>query len=705
MPARLVIGLLLALTAFARLTAESKTQAELLVDHVQARPGETVLAALRLRMAPGWHTYWKNPGESGKPTRLKWTLPEGVKVGEIRWPIPEKAFVLDQFVYVYEDETVLLIPVDIATTVPAGKLELKAQASWLECEKICVPGSAQVSATLEIADASTPSPNARLFTDAIKRLPGGNAVPVHGRWLKGADDKSRTLELAFKPTKPGKWEFLPNPLDNIDFAGETKSANAGPMLSLTKVAKKFEGEWPAAVGGVMVMQSPDGKPLQGFEFTSMGEAVAAPVVDVPTDSGPGFLAMLGFAFIGGLILNIMPCVLPVIALKILGFVNQSRKEPRRIRFLGLMYGAGVIASFLILASAVIGIRYAGGNAIWGQQYQSPVFIVGMTALVLLVALNLFGVFEVQLGGRAMNAAYSAGSKAGAGGAFFNGVFATLLATPCTAPFLGASLGFAFTKPPGTILLFFIAAGVGLALPYVLLCWQPAWLKFLPKPGDWMVKFKTIMGFPMLGTALWLYGLAFNHYGASKMLPLGLFLVAVALGAWIYGEFVQKRPDGSWLATGVTVAWLAVAYVWLLEGEVNWRHPAPVLATSGTKAEPNSLGMLWEPWSNDAVERAQRDKRPILVDFTADWCTTCQYNKRVAIEVEPVAKRLKELNAVTLLADFSREDPRILAELKKYKRAGVPLVLVYPPIEGGPPQVLPEFLTKQIVLKSLERALN
>ena len=703
----LCLGLAVSLVG---LRAEAKTRATLLLDHANAKRGETIVAGVRLKMPPGWHTYWKNPGESGKETRIKWNLPQGLKAGEIRWPLPEKTIVLDQVVYVYEDEAVLLIPLDISPMAAQGKLELKATVSWLECEKLCIPGSAEVSATLDIGGVSTLSPDATLLETATKRLPGGNAVAVQAKWNKGTDNKSQIVELRFKPTKTGKWDFFPNPLDNIEFAGESKSGAAGDLL---KVARKFEGEWPDSISGVLALISPEGKTLEGFEFTaSTGTSLVTAAGTAGSTSGkessasaevgPGFVSMLLYAFIGGLILNIMPCVLPVIALKILGFVNQSRKHPGRVRFLGLMYGAGVLASFMVLAGIVIAIRVAGGNAAWGQQYQNPLFIVGMTALVLLVALNLFGVFEVQASGKAMDAAYSASSKSGAGGAFFNGVFATMLATPCTAPFLGVSLGFAFTRPPSTILLFFLAAGTGLALPYVLLCWQPAWLKFLPKPGDWMVKFKTIMGFPMLGTAIWLYSLAFSHYGKDKMLPLGLFLVALALGAWIFGEFVQKRSERSWSGILGTLGCLALAYVFLLEREVDWRHP---VTTETTALQTNKFGMVWEAWSEEAVKKAQREGRPILVDFTADWCTTCQYNKRTAIEVAAVAARLKQLNAVTLMGDFTREDPAIRAELKKFKRAGVPLVLVYPAAADKKPKVLPEFLTKQTVLDNLATVLD
>jgi thiol:disulfide interchange protein DsbD len=697
-----------------RAAGQAHTQVELILDHSKAKPGETIIAAIRMRMAPGWHTYWKNPGESGKPTRLKWTLPEGLKAGDIRWPLPEKTIVLDQTIYAYDGEAVLLVPVEIDSKAPNGKLQLGVKASWLECEKLCVPGSAELTANLEVGSVSEPSSDTALFTDAANHLPGGDAVPVHAQWLPGGNDKTNTLEVDFHPTAAGNWDFFPYPVENADYAGASKVTSSGGVLAIQKGLSKFEGVWPTNVAGVMVSLSQDGKPIRGFEMSTAirsdaamanAHSASAPVSETGSPASPGFALMLGFAFVGGLILNVMPCVLPVIALKILGFVNQSKKEPGRIRFLGLMYGVGVLTSFFVLASIVIGVKAVGGHAAWGSQFQNPQFIIAMCALVLLVSMNLFGIFEIQIGSKAMTAAYSASSKSGAGGAFFNGVFATLLATPCTAPFLGASLGFAFAQPPGVILLFFLTTGAGLAFPYVLLCWQPAWLKFLPKPGDWMVRFKMAMGFPMLGTAVWLYTLTFNHYGKDNMLAIGLFLIAIALAAWIYGEFVQTSARSRSVGMVVAAVWLLASYAFFLEHEVNWRHPIPPSAQGSQAIRRNKAGFLWEPWSPEVIAKAQKEQRPVLVDFTADWCSTCQWNKRVAIEVPSVLQKLNDLNAITVIADFSLEDPQILEELKKYNRAGVPLVLVYPPQPGKEPIILPEFLTQQKVLSALDRAVN
>jgi len=381
----------------------------------------------------------------------------------------------------------------------------------------------------------------------------------------------------------------------------------------------------------------------------------------------------------------MPCVLPVIALKILGFVQQSKEAPQQVRRLGLIYGLRVLVSFLVLAVLVIGVKEAGRVPSWGMQFQKLQFLIPMTILVLLVALNLFGVFEVTLGGRAMGAASELASRGGAAGAFFNGVLATLLATPCTAPFLGVALGFAFTQPSAVIVLTLLAVGFGLAAPYVVLSWRPDWLKFLPKPGVWMEKFKIAMGFPMLATVVWLFKLTLNHFSKSDVFWFGVFLVALSMSAWIWGEFVQRGTKRRWLGM------LASVFV-----------TGTVAALALTRAPE----IKWERWSDEAVARARAEGRPILVDFTADWCSTCQVNMRTSINIEPVRRKLGQMNAVTLVADYSKDDEAIAEELKKFGRGGVPLVLVYPKDPQKPPIVLPDgYLTPKIVLDALDKALE
>ena len=434
---------------------------------------------------------------------------------------------------------------------------------------------------------------------------------------------------------------------------------------------------------------------------SPGGAKATVPPPASTLTAGSFWLKMGSAFLGGLILNIMPCVLPVIALKILSFVNQSREDPRRIRYLGLVYAAGVLASFLVLAGVAIGVKAAGHQAGWGMQFGNPQFLVGLTVLVTLVALNLFGLFEVILAGGVMGTVGSLTAKEGAGGAFFNGVLATALATPCTAPILGGAIGFAFGQPPWVIVSILLAVGLGLAAPYVLLCWQPAWLRFLPKPGIWMQHFKVAMGFPMLATALWLFTLTIRFYG-KRVWWLALFLVLLAMALWIYGEFVQRGRKRRGFAMGVAFGLVLAGYLYAVEGQLQWRSPLIEADTAGSLQESPD-GIAWQRWTPEAVARGRAEGRPVLVDFTADWCITCGVNQKTSIEISSVREKLKQINALALLGDYTTQPTNITAELQRHGRAGVPLVLVYPKDPAKEPILLPEFLTPGRVLAALEQA--
>ncbi len=718
-----IVLLLLGLAARpAEVLAAAKTKAGLVLSHEVAGAGETVTAAVRLEMAPRWHTYWRNSGESGAPTKLEWVLPTGISAGEIQWPVPEKYVVEGLTTYVHHDEIFLLVPLQIGAEAAKGAVEIKAKVSWLECEVQCIPGSANVSASLVIGDAAKLGAGAAVIAAARKRLPEtGAAVTARAAWDGAVTGKTRAVVIEWKPRNTGaRFDFFPDAAKGFEVLAATEVLKGeGAHARLRKVIESAKGGWPERVSGLLVELDAKGKALAAFEVglpianASAGAAAVAPGASAPPTGAAvvaptkakvetSLFAMLGLAFIGGLILNIMPCVLPVIALKILGFVNQSREAPGRVRQLGLVYGLGVLCSFLVLAGMIIGVQRAGRDASWGMQFQNPQFLVAITTLVVLVALNLFGVFEVSLGGTAMGAAGNLAAREGASGAFFNGVLATILATPCSAPFLGFALGFAFTQPPLIIVLMFLTVGCGLALPYVVLSWEPGWLKFLPKPGAWMEKFKNVMGFPMLATAVWLFSIAENHYGKRGVLWFGLFLVVLALALWIWGEFVQRGSRRRGLAMALSAALAGGGFVYAMEIELQWRAPiAAVKAGGSLKESPD--GIDWQPWSAGAVTAARAAGRPVFVDFTADWCVTCQANKKTSIEIAAVRAKLQEINAVALLGDYTREDPAIAAELKRFGRAAVPLVVVFPRDASAAPMVLPEVLTPGLVLGALDSA--
>lgn len=685
-----VATLLLAL--FTLRADAAHTRVSLLLAGSAAKPGDTVLAAVRLQMDAGWHTYWRNGGDSGGPTKIEWELPKGITAGETQWPVPEKFSLEGSNTYIYHDEALLLVPLKLAADLKPGSVELKAKVSWLECENICVPGNDTVSATLEIGDTPKPSADAGQITAAQSKLPGSsNGLEVRAVWEPPTDAKTRNAILQWKtPDASAGADFFPEAADDFEVATTTEKLPSEPgWAKLRLTVKKFEGGWPKEIRGLLING-------QGAQRTAL--AADIPVQEAATTAGgtvttptapPASLGwMLLYAFLGGLILNIMPCVLPVIALKILGFVSQGKESPARVRALGLVYAGGVLVSFLVLAGVVIGLRTAGQAAGWGMQFSSPQFTIAFSVLVTLVALNLFGVFEVNLGGGVMSAAGELASRHGAGGAFFNGVLATILATPCTAPFLSVALGFAFSQSAAIIVLIFLMVGAGLAAPYVLLSWFPGWLKWLPKPGVWMERFKVAMGFPMLATALWLASLVADRYG-ERAWWLGIFLVFVGIAAWIFGEFIQRGQKHKGLATAFLLGVLALAYFGILDGQLQWRQP---LAASGatTGALKNSPhGYAWERWSAEAVNQARASRRPVIIDFTAKWCITCNTIVKPGLSRPTVAQQLAQANAAAFVADYTDYGTNILAEMKRHGRAAVPLVLVFPTKADAPPIILPD----------------
>jgi thiol:disulfide interchange protein DsbD len=694
-----------ALPSFDVPPAANHTQVKLILSAETAKPGDTIYAGVDMKMEPGWHTYWKNPGAAGMATQIKWQLPPGISAGEIQWPLPEKLPPAEVTTYGYEDEVVLLVPLKIATNFSAGEIDLKANVSWLECKEVCIPVKTDVQATLNIGSETKISADAVTIESWQKKVPQTNAnYQFQAWWEKATNADTRAFVMknlsgvADKNIKLDSVDFFPDASDQFEIQAPTEIISAySSEIRLRKFVKKFSGEWPNEISGVIVIES--GKLRFGSDVTFLvsenapaDEKMSAQastesstgVPPVGAGETPALPLMLLYAFIGGLILNIMPCVLPVIALKILGFVSEAKSSPRRVRALGGIYAVGVLFSFLVLAAIVIGVKSAGHQAGWGMQFGSPIFIVCLTTLVTLVALNLFGVFEVTLGGSALDAAGNLASRHGASGAFFNGVLATTLATPCTAPFLAPALGFAFSQSAATVVLIFLTVGLGLASPYVLLSWNPAWLKFLPKPGAWMEKFKIAMGFPMLATVVWLFNTAAADYG-DKVFWLGVFLVVVAAAAWVFGEFFQRGRSQKKLALAVSLILFFGGYIYALENKLHWRE----MSAENSMAQLSSGKINWQPWSPEAVAQARAAEKIVLVDFTASWCVTCNAIVKPALENDAVSGELKKSGVVALLADYTRIPPQITAEISKYGGAGVPLVLIYPLNPDAPVIVLPQ----------------
>ncbi|MBX9693900.1 MAG: thioredoxin family protein, partial [Cyanobacteria bacterium] len=414
------------------------------------------------------------------------------------------------------------------------------------------------------------------------------------------------------------------------------------------------------------------------------------------------LFYLGFAMLGGFILNFMPCVLPVISIKILSFVQQADEEPKRVRLLGLTFSAGIVSAFLVLATVVLVVRRAGQSVGWGFQFQYPGFVIIMCVIVLLLALSLFGLFYVSFSA-GQDKLDNLASKEGFLGTFFKGVLATTLSTPCTAPFLGTALGFAFAQPEWVVLGIFFASGLGMSMPYILLTLNPGWMKFMPKPGVWMEKFKESMGFILLATVIWLLSVLGSQIGTQGVMWTSFFLLTVALSSWI----VSRYTDLTSTTKRKTVVW-SIASLVTLAGFFFfvYQQPSVVLAldpTHDTQAKEPTGTTEWKPFSIEALDEAIRANKTVLLDFTADWCLTCKLNEKAVLSTKPVEDKLKELKIVTIKADWTRQDPMITKLLRKFNRSGVPLYVIFPSGKSADPIVLPEVITQDLVLSALDKA--
>jgi thiol:disulfide interchange protein/DsbC/DsbD-like thiol-disulfide interchange protein len=682
------IALLLAVCLAWPVSAAPKTRLHLVLSAETARAGDTVWAGLKMDMPPLWHVYWRNGGDAGIPATITWTLPDGVSAGPINWPVPEKeidkAGDIALITYIYTHQVVLLTPIKLADGLRPGPLTLKAAVHWMECSQECVMSEGEAGATLNITAETKPSPDAALIEQWRGKIPPPAEAGVATAYWQSSQTESNSRPLIIE-WKNGALpaDFYPDGSStNYSVDGTTETLPmAGNYIHLRKMVTRNDAAWPDHLTGVLVSHA-NSPQAQGVEVALAIPPPPAAEKKSAAPVAPALLAtMLLFAFLGGLILNVMPCVLPVIAIKIFGFVKQSREKAGRVRNLGLVYGIGVLVSFLVLAGLAISVQAAGHLANWGDIFRYPQVQMALTVLVTLIALNLFGVFEITLSSRATGAASELASRQGYAGAFFNGVLATVLATPCTAPFLGAALAFALAQSELVIILFFLTAGIGFAFPFVLLCAQPGWLGLLPKPGPWMEKFKIAMGFPMLATAFWLMWLSAND--ETALLSTGLFLVVLALAAWIWGEFVQRAVRRKGLAASLCAVLLVLDYAVVLHG-----HTSKI---------------AWQPWSPQAVEEAQRAGHPVLVDYTAKSCLTCQLNKASSLEIDSTRAKLQQIGAVALVGDYTREDPAIGQELRRHDRSGVPLVLVYSKDPAEPPQALPPILTPSIVLNALDKA--
>ncbi len=720
-------------------------EAELVAERAAARPGDTLRIGLRLRHEPGWHTYWRNPGDSGLPTTLEPTLPAGWTRGDLQWPAPVRVAVGPLLNFGYEDEVVLPMSVSVPAGAAVGDVRVTAKASWLMCREVCIPGDAELDLVLPVTAAGSaapgPSPWRSLFEAMDARMPADHVeapVAATGATLSVMLPRADLANATFFPYREG-WMDNPAvqslyrlgdrsrldvPLLRDASAGTLDSALAQQAIGVVVVdGRPFEvrPRRVAAVdaGGEKVWSTAAAgdRPAQHGRSQSLLDAAAAgnsqlPGPARPADASPAvadgaaaggsasLVLAMAFALVGGLILNLMPCVFPVIGLKILGFAAHggAAERGRAMRSHAFAFAAGIVVSFWALAGLLFVLRGAGQAAGWGFQLQSPAFVAAMALLFIVIGLNLSGVYEfgtslTQVGG--LDRAGAAGGRSASLASFGSGALAVLVATPCTAPFMGSAIGFTLGRSVVDGLLVFTALGVGMAVPYLVLGWLPRALAWLPRPGRWMESLRQFLAFPMYATAAWLAWVLGQQAGIDAVLALGLGAVLVALAAWLYGRFVQGGARFAMLASSAAAACLALG-LWLA-----WPGPdaPPAASSSVTPGPPRSVSAGWSAWSDEAVAAAVAAGRPVLVDFTAAWCVTCQANKKLVLDRSPVTDELARRGVVRLRADWTQRDAKIGAALARHGRNGVPLYLVYAP--GRPePTVLPEVLSAGIVLDAL-----
>ena len=675
-------------------------EVELIAEKTGLVAGEKNTVGLSIKHAPHWHTYWKNPGDSGYPTKITWEVPAGFGIGDIEWPTPKRLATGPIVNFGFEGEVLLPVTVSVPTTAKVGdSVTLKGKAEWLVCKDVCIPEEGTIALTLPVAKDAKPSDAAARFAAARTATPGDASAwratlhtalnPAREVWLELAAP-ANAAKLAALDVFPVP-EQVSDPsvqqvyrTDNgyavkLKLVDGVKLPARMPIVLAASSALAAKGEFSGTTLAT-IASSAFSLPSSAVALTNsaanIGGAVAA------TNDVTLWSALL-LAFIGGMILNLMPCVFPVLSLKILSFAHHSGKASegtREMRQHGLFYAFGVVLSFLVLAGVMIALKSAGSAVGWGFQLQNTGVVWVLAVVFFLIGLNLMGAFEV--GQLAPSSLLSMRAKHPGVDAFFSGVLAVIAASPCTAPFMGAALGFALTQSAVAALAVFAALGIGMALPYVLLAWFPKWLDNLPRPGPWMVTFKQLLAFPMFLTVVWLVWVVSLQAGADGAAIVLLGLVGLAFAAWLIGSM---KSGVRW--AGVAAAALAMALAWPVS------EPAQAASNS-----VKSGTMSWQPWDPAAVARLNAEGKPVFVDFTAAWCVSCQANKRLVLTRAEVEQQFAMKQVTLMRADWTNRDERITQALAGMNRSGVPVYVLHAP--GKAPQILPELLTTGIVKEAL-----
>lgn len=684
-------------------------------------PGGNQEVGLVLTMEDKWHVYWVNAGDSGEPPKIAWTLPKGITAGPMQFPVPSRLPLGPLMDFGYEDIVAFPVTISADAGVRPGPMHLDAQVSWLVCERVCIPGKAHLGIDLTVkpgAPLGGQEPRLGALGQAINLVPV--PIPAGATFRVAGDAKGFALTLLdgkrqtnaeFYPYPSVATPADPTPADVMANAAEQTIHPLDDGVRLDIVRSPELTKLPATLHGVLKLSD-----TVAYEVNAPVEAVSEAQASAGgTGSGSAggaagagsitALGAIGLAFVGGVILNLMPCVFPVLFLKGLSLVQTANSgeaaESRHVLRHGLVYGLGILVSFWAIVAVLLVLRATGGHAGWGFQLQSPVFLVVLASCLFLFALSLAGQFDIGLSMTSVGGGLA--QKQGYGGSFFTGVLATVVATPCTAPLMGAAVGFALAQPAGVTFAVFTALALGLAAPYILLSWQPAWVKLLPRPGAWMEVLKQFTAVPLFGTAIWLawvYGQLYpTELGVSEVALLLTCFLVLSVAGWALGRWPAKW--GSTLAAAILIV-LALAIPLAQVKDAGHPAAAEPAVSGGTAGAGTAAALAWAPYSEKALDAARAAGHPVFIDFTAAWCLSCQFNERAVLKSTEVVSALKRGNVVTLKADWTNEDPAITAKLASIHRAAVPTYVVYPAAAQAPGDVLPELLTKDLVLAAIVR---
>ena len=692
-------------------------QAQLVAQTQGVAPGGVAYIAIRQSIAKGWHTYWRNPGDSGQATSAHWTLPQGWSVGDTVWPEPLRLPLGPLMNYGYVGDVLLPVAINVPAAAKPGTTQtVSAAVTFLVCAEICVPEDAKLNLTLPVV-SGTPAPDPKWGAAIAKTLadaPKAGELRAVTAWDGRGPDRRIKLAVVGDPLKGADLTHayvFPYDPKAIDHAAH-QTVERGPQgLTLTLKPASPDAQGVPSLTGVLslggraweISAAPGALPAAArglgevvtVKPADTSEAAASPAAPPPAPGADlGLPLAVVFAFVGGLILNLMPCVFPVLSMKAASLAAHAH-HPGEARRQGLAFLAGVLATFVGLAGLLLAAK-AGGAAIgWGFQLQSPGVVGALALVMLLVALNLSGVFEANLPGQGAGASLT--SRGGLVGAAFTGALAVVVAAPCTAPFMATALGFALTQSAPAALLVFFGLGLGFAAPFVAVAFIPGLLRRLPRPGAWMETLRHVLAFPMYATAAWLLWVFTLQAGSTALALLLAAAVLAGLCAWLIGVLQRSARRAVPAVFAALAAALSVACL-----VVGARQTPPAAAAAAAPAEPGGAEAPSKPWSRDTLAALRAQGKPVFVNFTAAWCVTCQVNERLALGSPSVAKALADSGAVYLKGDWTNRDADIAAVLAEHGRAGVPLYLVYG-ADGGEPVVLPQLLTPGMVVAALTAA--